>query len=113
MTVLARIPLDGGGTILVETTESEDDGPVKVGRLRDAVNEVPRTLGEILQPVAETARILLDHLSRARPAELEVEFGIDLATEAGAVITKSTIGTNLKVRMVWKPSEGDPDTART
>lgn len=110
MTELARIPLDGGGTILVETAEAADDGPVMAGRIRDAVQEVPRTLGEILQPVTETARILLDHLSRARPAELEVEFGINLAAEAGAVITKTTVGTNLKVRMVWKQSEGGSDT---
>ncbi|MEV8633375.1 CU044_2847 family protein [Streptosporangium sp. NPDC051023] len=109
MTVLVRIPLDGGGVILVESTEV-DDGPVKARRIRDAVHEVPRTLGEILQPVAESARILLHHLGRAKPAELEVEFGIDLTAEAGAVITKSSVGTNVKVRMVWKQSEGDSGT---
>jgi len=104
MTEIARIPIGGGGTILVETTEI-DDGPVKAGRIRDAVHDLPTTLQAMLEPVTETARILLDHLSQAKPAELEVEFGIDLASEAGAVITKTTLAGHLKVKMLWKQPE--------
>lgn len=111
ISVLARIPLDGGGVILVESSDV-DDGPVMAGRIHDAVHDVPRRLGEIIEPVTETARILVERLSRANPSEFEVEFGIDLAAEAGVVITKSTVGTNVKVRMVWKrPEGGAPDDA--
>lgn len=111
MTQVARIPLDGGGAILVETTET-DDGPIKAGRIRDAIHDLPTTLQTMLEPVTETAQILLDHLSRAKPAELEVEFGIDFAYEAGAVITKASLASNLKVKMVWKQAEPGVDGPR-
>ncbi|WP_176741279.1 CU044_2847 family protein [Streptomyces sp. LUP30] len=40
------------------------------------------------------AQVLIGRLSAAGPTEFEVEFGIDLAAEAGTVITKSTVGTH-------------------
>lgn len=100
MAELARIPLTGGGTILVESADV-GDGPVKAGRLRDGIRELSTTLQDLLEPVTETAQILLDHLSRAKPAELEIEFGIDLSTEAGVVITKTALSSNIKVKMKW------------
>jgi len=110
--VLARIPLDGGGAILVESPHGDGGGPVMAGRIGGVVHDVPRRLGEIIEPVTQTARLLMDRLSAAGPAEFEVEFGIDLAAEAGAVITRSTVGTHVKVRMVWtRPKGGAPDTS--
>ncbi|MCF6473300.1 hypothetical protein FAF44_33690 [Nonomuraea sp. MG754425] len=41
---LARIPLDGGGTILFESVPPPGDGPVKAGRVTDTVRELPQTL---------------------------------------------------------------------
>lgn len=58
-----------------------------------------------MQPVTEMAEVLFDQLSRARPAELAVEFGIALSAEAGAVITKSSVSGNLKVTMKWQREE--------
>ncbi|MCX4762312.1 CU044_2847 family protein [Streptomyces sp. NBC_01275] len=104
MTPLTRIPLDGGGCVLVEQPGAWD-GPVKAGRVGDAVRELPETLEEALGPVTEAARATLDQLRKARPDEITVEFGVDLAVEAGAVITKSQAGCHLKVTMSWK-SEG-------
>jgi hypothetical protein len=101
MTELARIPLDGGAVILVEL-HGNGSGPVKAGRLGDAVREMPATLRVLLAPVVETAKTLLGQLREARPDELEVEFGVNLGTEAGAVITKTTLAGNIKVKMVWK-----------
>ncbi|MZD16981.1 hypothetical protein GTY82_07005 [Streptomyces sp. SID5476] len=114
MSVLTRIPLDGGGAILVESPHADGGGPVMAGRIGDAVHNVPRRLGEIIEPVTQTARVLMDRLSAAGPSEFEVEFGIDLAAEAGAVITRSTVGTHVKVRMVWtRPEGGAPDMPPT
>ncbi|MBV9024856.1 MAG: hypothetical protein JO362_13960, partial [Streptomycetaceae bacterium] len=55
---------------------------------------------------AETARTALSQLRKANPAEIEVEFGVDLAVQAGAVITKSTAHGHLKVTMKW--TNGNP-----
>ncbi|WP_454320775.1 CU044_2847 family protein [Streptomyces phaeoluteigriseus] len=100
MAPLTRIPLDGGGFLLVEQP-AVGDGPVKAGRMGDAVREFPGTLQAALEPVTEAARATLNQLRKARPDEITVEFGVDLALEAGAVITKSQASCHLKVTMAW------------
>ncbi|ELP68545.1 CU044_2847 family protein [Streptomyces turgidiscabies] len=101
MTALTRIQLEGGGCVLVERTAAASDGPVKAGRIGDAVQELPVTLQGALEPVTEVARAALDQLRKARPDEIAIEFGVDLAVEAGAVITKSQAGCHLKVTVSW------------
>ncbi|WP_127355160.1 CU044_2847 family protein [Actinacidiphila soli] len=108
---LARLPLEGGGAILLEEMEDtpEFDGPVKAGRVGDAVRELPRTLQESLVPVRETARAVLDQLRQAGPREVEVEFGVNLSAKAGAVITSGETAVHLKVRVVWESGDAGPD----
>ncbi|MGW6742447.1 CU044_2847 family protein [Streptomyces sp. NPDC055025] len=101
---LARIPLEGGGTILVEASPAVD-GPVKAGRFAEAVQDLPASLQTTLIPVRDAARTVLDHLRQAGPDEVEVEFGVNLAAQAGAVITKGEASTHLKVRVLWKRDE--------
>ncbi|MCX4884749.1 CU044_2847 family protein [Streptomyces sp. NBC_00847] len=103
---LARVPLEGGGSILVEATE-DVAGPVKAGRLGDAIRDLPVGLSDALEPVTELARTVLGRLRDAGPTELEVEFGINLATEAGVVITKTSATCHLTVKMLWR--KDDPD----
>lgn len=101
-TPVTRIPLDGGGFILVEDPGAAwQEGPVKAGRIGDAVGELPVTLEAALAPVTAVARAALDQLRKAGPDQIAVEFGIDLAFEAGAVITKSQAGCHLKVTVSW------------
>ncbi|MFF5188273.1 CU044_2847 family protein [Streptomyces sp. NPDC000345] len=102
VTPLARIPLDGGGCILVEQQAAGWDGPVKAGRVGDAVRDLPGTLEGALEPVTEAVRVALDALRKARPDHIAVEFGVDLAFEAGAVITKSEAGCHLRVTVAWE-----------
>jgi hypothetical protein len=106
---LARVPLDGGGSILVEAVDSAA-GPVKAGRVGDAIRDLPVGLGAALEPVTELARTVLTRLRSAGPAQLEVEFGVDLATEAGVVITKTAANCHLTVKMVWRKDDTDTDT---
>lgn len=105
---LARIPLDGGGSILVEAPGATS-GPVKVGRVGEAISELPSKLRTMLEPVAATACTVLDELRKAKPDEVTVEFGVDLAVQAGAVITKGETSCHLKVTMSWKNDEANHD----
>ncbi|WP_405941855.1 CU044_2847 family protein [Streptomyces sp. NBC_00207] len=100
MTQLARIPLEGGGSILVEAKAA--DGPVKAGRIGDAIHELPGNLQEAMGSVADAARAVLDELRKAGPDAISVEFGVNLAVEAGVVITRSSVDCHLKVTMTWK-----------
>ncbi|MGW9069766.1 CU044_2847 family protein [Streptomyces yangpuensis] len=100
MAALARIPLDGGGYVLIEAPAGPD-GPVKAGRVSDAIRDLPGSLQEALEPVTEAARATLEQLRTAGPDEIAVEFGVDLAVEAGAVITKTGAHCHLKVTVKW------------
>ncbi|MFE2174423.1 CU044_2847 family protein [Kitasatospora sp. NPDC059462] len=101
---LARVPLEGGGSILIEAADPEV-GPVKAGRLGEAIRDLPTGLSTALEPVTDLARTVLRRLRDAGPAEVEVEFGVDLATEAGVVITRTAANCHLTVRMVWRGDE--------
>ncbi|MFJ5552711.1 CU044_2847 family protein [Streptomyces sp. NPDC093225] len=105
MTHLARIRLASGGSLLVEAPATTD-GPVKAGRIGDAVHELPATLQDALGPVTDAARATLEQLRKAGPDGISVEFGVDLAVAAGAVITKSSATCHLKVTMTWKRETG-------
>ncbi|MGW5779825.1 CU044_2847 family protein [Streptomyces sp. NPDC003863] len=101
MTILTRIPMEGGGFVLVEAPAGLE-GPVKAGRVGELLHEAPRTLQEALEPVTQAAQTALDQLRKARPDEITVEFGVDLAVEAGAVITKGRANCHLQVTMSWQ-----------
>ena len=108
MRSLARIPLEGGGSVLVEAPEVTE-GPVKAGRIGEAIREMPVTLQAAMGPVTEMARAVLDQLRQIGPDEVEVEFGVDLAAQAGAVIARSEAGFHLKIRVLWERGESDQD----
>ncbi|MFF2615796.1 CU044_2847 family protein [Kitasatospora sp. NPDC058046] len=108
---LVRVPLDGGGSVLVEAEETVA-GPVKAGRVGDAVRELPESLGAALEPVTGLARTVLARLREAGPAEVEVEFGVDLSAAAGVVITKTAAKCHLTVRVTWRKDQGDGAAAR-
>lgn len=105
---LARIGLDDGGSILVEAT-AENEGPVKAGRIGAAIAELPVSLSAALEPVIEVAGTVLGQLRKAGPAKVEVEFGVDLAVQAGVVITKTAANSHLKVTLTWKRAVDEPD----
>ncbi|MFE4976010.1 CU044_2847 family protein [Kitasatospora sp. NPDC056651] len=107
---LARVPLDGGGSVLVEAEEAAA-GPVKAGRAGDAVRELPETLGTALEPVTGLARTVLARLREAGPDEVQVEFGVDLSAAAGLVITKTAVKSHLTVRVTWRKDGGDAAAA--
>ncbi|WP_436789124.1 CU044_2847 family protein [Yinghuangia sp. YIM S10712] len=110
---LVRVPLEDGGAILFETVQyaHDFDGPVRAGRVGDAVRDLPQTLQQALAPVGQTARAVLAQLRRAEPAEVEIEFGIDLSASAGVVVTKAETAFHIKVRVLWnREADPAPDT---
>ncbi|MFI6060502.1 CU044_2847 family protein [Streptomyces sp. NPDC051286] len=105
MRSFARLPLENGGSILFEAVPEVSDGPVKAGRMADAIHDLPSSLQSALIPVRGTARAEVDQLRQAGPEELEIEFGVDLAAQAGAVITQTEANCHLKVRALWRKAE--------
>ncbi|MGW3197057.1 CU044_2847 family protein [Streptomyces sp. NPDC001118] len=108
MAVLARMALDDGGSVLVETAAGVDsDGPVKAARIGDVIHDLPTNLQAALGSVTETARAALEQLRSAGPTEVEVEFGVDLSCQAGVVITRGEAACHLKIRATWRRGGSD------
>ncbi|MER5502992.1 CU044_2847 family protein [Streptomyces sp. NPDC002561] len=109
MTTSVRLPLEGGGAILLEGTgeavPTTGAGPVKAGRAGDALRELPRTLQQSLEPVREAAQAVMTQLRAAGPQSVTVEFGVNLAAKAGAIITSTAATAHLKVTLVWDGHE--------
>ncbi len=110
---VGRLPLDGGGQLLFETVEDLDPsdvaGPVKAGRVADAVRELPQTLTEALEPVRQMAGAVVAQLREVGLAEVEVEFGVNLSAGVGALISKGEAAAHLRVRVLWQRETGAGD----
>ncbi|MCX5345993.1 CU044_2847 family protein [Streptomyces atratus] len=98
---LARLALEDGSSILVEAPDVSE-GPVRAGRVGDAIRELPLSVQAALRPVTEMARTAMQQLREAGPDSVEIEFGVDLATQAGAVIARSEASCHLKVTVAWQ-----------
>jgi len=106
MSELLRIPLDGGGSLLVSGVEPASGGPVRAASRLDAVPELVDTLERSLEPIRRGAAAVLDSLRGAGPDEIEVEFGVAFTAQAGAVIAKAGSECHLTVTLTWKSPTG-------
>jgi hypothetical protein len=111
------LPLEGGGEVLFAVGVGDGsgaggdpvaaEGPVKAGRLSEAVRGLPRTLQEAFGPVRELSAAVVGQLRDAGgPAEVEVEFGVDLSAEVGAIISSGQAAAHLRVRLLWQNTTG-------
>ncbi|GGW65176.1 CU044_2847 family protein [Streptomyces xantholiticus] len=90
------------GRLLVEFPPGRGIRQVAVGpadllrRSEDAVNAAMGTIRSMAQRVNAAVGTL-----PRRPDEVEVEFGITLDAESGAMIAKAGVGAALTVRLTW------------
>jgi Trypsin-co-occurring domain 1 len=105
MSDLVRIPLDGGGSVLVERADGDVRGPVRAGQRGNVVVEATETMRQALEPIRRGARAVLDGLRETAPDEIKVEFGVTLTAETGAIIAKASSDCHLTVTLTWKGEE--------
>ncbi|MEU1882756.1 CU044_2847 family protein [Streptosporangium sp. NPDC001559] len=93
-----------GGHIVVETADEE--GVRRVSR--KGLTDVARRFGEVLAEVEVAAADALESFrsGRLRPDQIEIEFGVKLNAEAGALIAKTSTEGQLTVKLTW--SSGPP-----
>lgn len=95
---------DDGTVIVVETAE-DDSGSRLVSRGADGTVQATRTFEGALQGVraaAESAlRVFRD--GSLKPDAVEIEFGVKLSAETGALIAKSSVEGHLVVKLSWSP----------
>lgn len=103
MTELVRWTLDDGGEVLVEIPS---DGPEisPVSRAGDLVQSAGTSLSSALGHVRQAASDVLGQFRDmdVRPDTVEVEFGVKLTAQAGAVIAKTSLDGHLNVKLTWQ-----------
>jgi hypothetical protein len=97
-----RFELDGGSSVLVETDE-DTVGVERVSRGADGVVEAGRRLEDALASVRDAAHASVKVLRELSPDAVEVEFGIKLSGEVGALIAKASSEGHFRVKMSWSP----------
>jgi hypothetical protein len=106
---LVRWEIDGE-SVIVETGEEIADTWAPAGACGErVVYQSAEGLKKALHGVRDAARTALAAFRDfpEGPQEVEVEFGVKLATEAGAIIAKSAAEGHLTVKLKWieKPAD--------
>jgi len=108
MDALVEFKTEDGAVIVVEGVD-EESGARMVSR-GDGPAQAVRTFENALDSVrsaAESAlRVFRD--GALRPDSLELEFGVKLSAEAGAVIAKGAAEGHLVVKLSWSPGPSLP-----
>ncbi|NJP88960.1 hypothetical protein HCN51_05730 [Nonomuraea sp. FMUSA5-5] len=106
MSELMRFNLERGGVILVEVDEDEP-GIVRASRVDDVIKSSASSFGAAIGAVRDAAAEALHRFTEmsSRPTEIELEFGVRLNVQAGAVIAKTAVDGHLKVKLVWRAED--------
>ena len=102
---LIEFPLEDATSLIVEVDEPESTDPlVRAARPSEVVTRVQQTFEEALDKVKPAASIIIQKLRSLHdsPDEIEVEFGLKLTAEAGAVVASAGVEANYKITLKWQ-----------
>lgn len=104
MTALMEFTTDSGATVLVEV-DRDAPGARPVGRGGNSLAQAGRTFDEALQGIRTAAESALAAFrdGSLQPDGVELEFGVKLVAEAGAVIAKTSAEGHMTVKLSWNP----------
>lgn len=109
MADLIEYPLDGGGSVLVVVAGPGGTDVVTRGwgedrsvRVAEQANQTFDAAVAKLRPAADALLASLSGL-KSTPAEITVEFAVQLTAEAGICIATLGSSANFKVSLTWKP----------
>lgn len=100
MSEVLRFSLEDGSSCLFEVAD-DDVGVRRVSRGSDGVLQASRRLTDALSGVRQAAQESIEVLQRLSPETIEMEFGVKLAGEAGAVIAKTAAEGHFTVTLSW------------
>ncbi|GGZ60806.1 hypothetical protein GCM10010387_63110 [Streptomyces inusitatus] len=106
---LIWVPLapDREGERVAVEVPSGSSGIVRAARPGEIAGTAARSLAESLDQVRAAAALLLDRMTTmpSPPDTVEVELGVKINAEAGAIIAKTAAEGNFTVRLTWERGE--------
>lgn len=105
---LIEFPLNDGSSVVVEVDEPDvERGVAKAARPGEVAERAKETFEAALERIRPAAATIIGKLRDLvdPPDEIEVEFGIKLTAEAGAVLASAGVEANYRVTLTWKRTE--------
>lgn len=108
---LVKFHLEDGSDVVIEVDE-ETTGPIHAGR-NDKIDVAKEKLEAALDKVLPATKSVLGKLRSLdeRPDEMEITFGINLSTVAGAVIASASIEANFAITLRWTGASTAKDSS--
>jgi hypothetical protein len=113
MTELMRVATEGDRFVVVEVDDTEPG--FELAAREGAIIQAKRKFEDALEDVRNSAKSALRVFTDGtlNPDGVEVEFGVRLNAEAGAVIAKTSVEGHLTVKLVWHPERRHVYTSGT
>jgi hypothetical protein len=108
MVQLVSFPSDTGFPLKVEVSEN-DYGVERVARRGGGIIEATQKLEDALGQAMPTLRSVVRSVQSLSPDEAEIEFGITLSAEAGAVVAKTAVEGHFTITLSWTHAEAKAD----
>lgn len=107
---MLRFPLSDGSEVTVEVDSDDDGGVGRAGRAGAAVERATMSYNEAMAAVRRAAEATVEQFRdlAVRPDTVELEFGVRLTAEAGAVIARTEAEAQLTVRLGWSAAGTRP-----
>lgn len=103
---LVEFPLEEGSFILVEVDVPDESGMVPASR-GEVIERAQQTFEQALDKIRPAAQSIIVKLRNLNdpPDEVEVEFGLKMSAEVGAIIASASAEANYKVTLTWKKEQ--------
>ena len=106
MNRLIEFRLQSGETIIAEVKAGPGEGLIEASLSEHVAEQATKTFEEAIDRIKPAAELITKKLSDlvVEPDEIEIEFGIKLSGELGAVIAAASVDANYVVKMKWLKS---------
>lgn len=109
MTEFVQFESSDGLVLIVEADPSTTGQPRPVRNRSGATAiEASQTLEEAMDGALPALRRVMETIGKLAPTEHEIEFGIKLDAQAGAVVAKTGIEGHFTVKLTWKQQTPQP-----
>lgn len=94
------------GQLLVEVDDARRMGLERVsgGKAGEKIVDAAESFEEAVDSVLKHAQKVLESLEKLKPDGAEIEFGIKLTAQAGALLAKAGGEANFNVKLSWESS---------
>jgi Trypsin-co-occurring domain 1 len=104
MADLVEFELEDGSSVLIETEDVTSRPVMRGGHAAELVSKADETFEQALGRVGPTSAAIVERFRgmAQQPDEVEIEFGIKINAEVGAIVAKTSGEANFRIAVRWK-----------